>query len=133
MDAIDFFLDNIAIYLVAVLLGLFPAFAAHRKGYNFFLWWFLGAMVFILALPIALFMKPNPNAAEKIAARAGMKKCPNCAEFVKGEAKVCRFCGQSFYQETIACPLCKAPIKLAILTNGANRCPGCAGVFNVEK
>lgn len=26
--------------------------------------------------------------------RAGEKKCPFCAEFVKDKAKVCRFCGR---------------------------------------
>jgi rRNA maturation endonuclease Nob1 len=26
-----------------------------------------------------------------------MKKCPQCAELVKREARVCRFCGHEFY------------------------------------
>jgi hypothetical protein len=56
------------------------------------------------------------------------------AEFQEQKAKIL---GQavpppSARAETVACPLCKTPIELAILTNGANRCPGCAGVFNVE-
>ena len=28
-----------------------------------------------------------------LATRSGRKECPNCAEFVKTDAKVCRFCG----------------------------------------
>lgn len=26
----------------------------------------------------------------------GMKKCPDCAEWVRGDARVCRFCGYRF-------------------------------------
>jgi hypothetical protein len=29
-----------------------------------------------------------------------LKKCPQCAEFVKSEAKVCRFCGFAFARES---------------------------------
>jgi Uncharacterised protein family UPF0547 len=28
---------------------------------------------------------------------AGMKRCPECAEYVQHQARVCRFCGYEFW------------------------------------
>lgn len=36
--------------VVAVLLGLLPAWIAKNKGYSFGLWWFYGSMLFIVAI-----------------------------------------------------------------------------------
>ena len=72
--------------------------AAHRlhhrlpkKGYSFSLWWIFGAVLFIVALPMALVAKPN---AEGMALRGEARQCPHCAELIKPEAKVCRYCGR---------------------------------------
>ncbi len=40
------------------LLGLIPAKIAQNKGRNFFDWWFFGAGLFPVALPMALMLKP---------------------------------------------------------------------------
>jgi cytochrome c-type biogenesis protein len=40
------------------LLGMIPAAIAARKGRNFFDWWFFGASLFPVALPMALRLKP---------------------------------------------------------------------------
>jgi hypothetical protein len=79
------------IYLLAVFLGLIPAAIARGKGYNFLLWWVFGALLFIIALPYALIIKPNTPALE---AQQGIRKCPHCAEMIKREATVCRYCGR---------------------------------------
>jgi hypothetical protein len=42
----------------AVLVGLLPATIARRKGRDFLAWWFFGAMMFVLALPAALLLRP---------------------------------------------------------------------------
>ncbi|MEW5872600.1 MAG: cytochrome c biogenesis protein CcdA [Chloroflexota bacterium] len=49
--------------LVALtFLGLIPAFIARSKGRNFFDWWFFGASLFPIALPMALLIKsPAPK------------------------------------------------------------------------
>jgi len=85
---------HMEILVVAALIGLIPAAIANNKGYSFVLWWFFGAALFIVALPVALLMTPNAAAIEQSKLRAGMKKCPFCAELVKAEAKVCKHCGR---------------------------------------
>lgn len=78
--------------VIAVLIGLLPASIARSKGRLFVLWWIYGAALFIIALPHALLMRPDQRAIEGHALSSGMKKCPSCAELIKSEAKVCRYC-----------------------------------------
>jgi hypothetical protein len=82
--------------LAAALIGLLPAYIAKTKGRSFGLWWFYGAMLFIVALPHALLMKQDAQALEREQLANGMKKCPSCAELVRAEATVCRFCNREF-------------------------------------
>jgi hypothetical protein len=82
------------VFLLAVLLGLIPAVIAKGKGRSFGLWWFYGAALFIVALPHSLIMKANIQAIEHQQLSEGMQKCPHCAEFIKADAKVCRYCGR---------------------------------------
>ena len=82
------------ILIVALLIGLIPATIAKGKGRSFGLWWFYGTALFIIALPHSLIMKANNEAIERQQLSEGMKKCQHCAELVKPDARVCRYCGR---------------------------------------
>ena len=68
-------------FLLCALLGLIPAAIAKNKGYKPFWFWVFGFCTFPIALIWALLIKPG-----------WQKKCPHCAQMIKPDAKVCRYC-----------------------------------------
>ena len=70
------------------IFGIFCSYIASQKNRNPIVWFFLGFFFSLIAL-IAIGVVPS-QAAKKH--NAGLRKCPSCAEEVKREAKVCRFC-----------------------------------------
>jgi len=47
------------VFISLTILGLIPAYIASRKGRRFIDWWFFGAGLFPIALPMAILLKPN--------------------------------------------------------------------------
>jgi len=75
---------------LAVLIGYYYK----QKGLNSL----LGFLLSLFASPLIAFivgalLSPQSKIFEKF------KKCPQCGEFVKSEAKMCRFCNYEFKEE----------------------------------
>jgi hypothetical protein len=84
------------ILFLAAILGVVVGMIAKSKGRDFFPWWLYGTLIFIVAIVHVLLIKPSEAHEERGALAAGGKKCPRCAEIVKEQASVCRFCGHEF-------------------------------------
>lgn len=86
-------LDQVlALIFMAVVLGLIPAAIAHAKGHNFAGFWLYGVLLFIVATPHAILLTPDRLQLDMRKARQGFGRCPACAEMVRHQAQVCRYC-----------------------------------------
>lgn len=71
---------------------------AHRKG-NKFLSAFVVSLLLspLIGIIVALAMAKNDAALEERKVKSGThKRCPACRELIRRDARVCRFCRQSF-------------------------------------
>ena len=78
----------ILILISFAVFGFFCSYIATQKNRDSATWFWLGFFFNFLAL-IAIGVVPA-QASKK--SKAALRKCPSCAEDIKAEAKICRFC-----------------------------------------
>lgn len=74
------------ILFIAVAVGIIPGLIAHNRGHNFWSWWLCGAFLFIVALPMALMLKPDTG---ELVARGDGRQCPYCGLSPRTIARAC--------------------------------------------
>ncbi len=76
-----------------IIMAVVVAIVAGSKGRNMLGWGFYGFLIWPIALVHILCVRPERHVTEARDLAAGdVRKCPACAELVKREAKICRFC-----------------------------------------
>jgi len=77
-----------------LISALVASYASNKKGRSGALYFFLTLLLSpLIAFLIALTSEPDRDVVAK---KSGLKKCPQCAEYVQGDALVCRYCGHNF-------------------------------------
>jgi len=77
----------------------------------------------LVGLIVALVMEPDQP---QIAKAKGMKKCPECSQFVQTDARTCPFCGKEIKEQSTARAREFSPDALS------KKCPDCAETIKME-
>jgi hypothetical protein len=91
-ETANFSFDSVMVFRFlapAAALAVLTAGIARNKGGSFLKWFFAGALVGVIALPMAIFKR-------KKITYPGQKQCPNCAQKLPIQAVLCDACDFNF-------------------------------------
>jgi hypothetical protein len=86
------------VFLFYFVFSLLVAVWNRNRGNSFLVGFILSLFLspLIGALIVAVTSKNPKNLEKREMATGQMKKCPMCAEMIRAEAKICRFCNHKF-------------------------------------
>jgi hypothetical protein len=85
--------DVLHFLAIALILAFLTARIASKKDGSFFKWFLAGALLGIIALPVAILKRHH--------AVLSVKKCPKCAEQLPLSALVCDTCEYNFISRIV--------------------------------
>lgn len=89
------------VLLLWLLSGVICAVVASQKGRSGAGWFFIGCLLGIFGLIWILVLPSNQQLLEATAIQKGQTKvCPYCAEHIRPQASVCRFCGRELTDDS---------------------------------
>ena len=126
--------------LLLLILGwsisaVIPAKIAKGKGRSFGKWWLYGVAVFPIALVHAIATKETDT--HRLFS-GSYKKCPYCAEVIKKEASVCRYCGRDLPEQEHSSPVDYGRAIAEMNKENKDRfkddkeCPMCHGICSAD-
>ena len=95
----------VILVLQALICGFLSMDLAEKKGYSSGTWLAIGLFFGIFGLIAAAGL---PRKQVPMSASVLLKKCPDCAESIRKEALVCKFCGANFSKEQVITELLQA-------------------------